>query len=155
MGTQHSSTTVRNLTKALFGKKHIAYGRILDHWTEIMGQQLCQKTSPQSVRYRKSKTGEITTILVIECSSADALLVNYQKLMILERINHLIGKPRFVDILLEHTSPAFAVKDLMQKQEGFNAVKPELDTNIQDMINHIEDDQLKERLQSYIDAANR
>ncbi len=154
MATKHSSSTVRALTKSVFGKKHIAFGRILDHWTDIIGKDLSEKTQPKAVRYRKDKNKQMVAVLVIDSDSADAIHISYQKLLILERINQLIKKPRFIDIIIEHQPIAHKVSDKTTKQETFRAETP-LPENITTMIEAIEDDVLRETLNRYITSANR
>lgn len=155
MGTQHSSSTVRQLTKKLFQKKHIAYGRILDHWIDIVGKDFAEKSQPHAMSYRKDKEKKVVAALTITASSADIMSLSYQKGVIIERINHLIGKPRIIDIKFEHQAPAsFHVRD--SKQGSFNT-RPSINVpqEVRQSVADIQDEALKERLEQFINAANR
>ncbi|HCK33196.1 MAG TPA: hypothetical protein DHW10_06610 [Rhodospirillaceae bacterium] len=155
MGTQHSSSTVRQLTKKLFEKKHIAYGRILDHWTDIVGKDFAEKSQPHAMSYRKNKEKKVVAVLTITASSADIMALSYQKGVIIERINHLIGKPRIIDIKFEHQAPtSFQVSD--NKQKSFDA-RPSINIpqDARESVAQIQDEALKERLERFFDAANR
>lgn len=153
MVTKHTASLVRQLNKSIFGKKHIAFGRILDHWKDIMGESLYEKARPVSVSYRKTKDGHFVAVLKIATSSALSMRLSYQKMLILEKMNQLIDKPKFVDIDIEHETIDYSVRD-KQKQKQFSSVKP-LSEDVTAMLKEIEDETLKARLQQYLTSANR
>ena len=154
MGVKHSSSLVRQLSKGLFQKKHIAFGRILEHWSEITGETLAAQSAPMAVRYRKNKDGAPTAILKVSVPSAHVTTFAYQKMMMIERINQLIGKPRFTDILLEHQAPQ-SLKISDRKQQSFVDKPKAVGQDIQEMIDGIEDKDLQQRLSAYITAAHQ
>lgn len=152
MVTKHAASLVRQVNKSIFGKKHIAFGRILDHWKDIMGETLHEKTRPISVSYRKQKDKTFVAVLKIATTSSLSMQVSYQKMLILEKVNQLIDKPHFVDVVIEHETVDYKVSD--NKQQKFSSVKP-LSDDIQTMLQEIEDETLKKRLEQYLTSANR
>ena len=154
MGVKHSSSLVRQLSKVMFDKKHVAFGRILDNWEQITGETLSKQSAPLAVRYRKNKDGAPTAILKVAVPSASATTFAYQKMLMIERINQLIGKPRFTDMLFEHQSPQqFKISD--NEQASFKRENKEISPDLKEMIDGIEDKDLQLRLSRYITAAHQ
>lgn len=153
--SKHSATILRDLNKSLFGKKHIAYGRIFEHWSDIIDKSMVNQCIPAGVRYRKDKAGETVCVLKIQTNSALALRLSYQKGLILERINMLIGKPKFVDIQIIHqsTDQPLTKKKSMAKAAKAPKMETSLDQETQVMLDAIDDEELKTRLESYLRAA--
>ncbi len=80
-------------------RKYIALGRIVNAWTEIVGQELATKAQPVGMRYPRQQQGkDPAVILEIAASSGDATLLHYQKGLIMERINQLFGAGWVTDI---------------------------------------------------------
>ncbi len=74
------------------GRKYIALGRVVNHWSEIVGSDLAGKAQPVKIRYMKEGRAKTpSAILNIAVSGANATLLHYQKDLILERINQIFG----------------------------------------------------------------
>ena len=109
---------------------------------------------PAGVRYRKDKDGQTVCVLKIQTSSALALRLSYQKGLILERINMLIGKPPFVDIQIIHQSFDQPLPKRRTVNKPTAPMPPiELDPQTQALLDEIEDQELKVKLQSYLHSA--
>lgn len=76
-----------------FSRKYIALGRVVNHWSEIVGPDMAAKAQPLKIRYMKEKMAKTpSAALDIAVAGADATLLHYQKDLILERINRIFGE---------------------------------------------------------------
>jgi len=94
------SDSVTKVTGKTFSRKYVALGRVISHWTDIVGKDFASKAQPVKIQYRyKKKTAQKSNAkkekpqatLEIATSSADATIMHYQKDVILERINQIFG----------------------------------------------------------------
>lgn len=98
------SESIPKVTDKTFSRKFISLGRIVTHWAEIMGADMASKAQPLKIHFRKPKTARSLpqTTLDIAVSSADAVLLTYQKDVILEKINRVFGERWITDIKFVH-----------------------------------------------------
>lgn len=139
-----SESTAR-IVKESFSNKYVKLGRIVNNWSEIVGEKMADKAQPVRIRYRKhekAKTPEAS--LDIAVSSANATLLHYQKDLILERINQIFGEKwirsiRFVNI------PSNEERSLRRQK-----IKPPMSADqketLSNMVASITDGDIKERL---------
>ena len=93
-------------------------------------------------------------ILKVAVPSASVTTFAYQKMLMIERINQLIGKPRFTDMIFEHQAPhQFKVSD--GKQMPLKRDSKEISSDLKEMIDGIDDKDLQLRLSRYITAAHQ
>jgi hypothetical protein len=129
-----------------FERKYVALGRIIGHWTDIVGAKLADKAQPVKIVYRKrDKQKTPDALLEIAASSADATLLHYQKDLILERINQIFGDRwitaiRFVNI-------AANTATLRKKKAQKPLTNPEK-KHLSDMLQEIADEEIKKKLES-------
>lgn len=144
-GPRLLSNTVPKVTGKIFGRKYIMLGRLLTQWTEIVGEDLANKTTPVKLRSMKDyKTGKRISTLDISASTADATLLHYRKDLILERLNLLFGEGlitaiRFVPKAINESKPArnYRKKPLSFDEKEF----------LSSVLEDVEDDSIKEKLQ--------
>lgn len=81
-----------------FSRKFVALGRIVAHWSDIVGDQFASKACPLRILYKNPPKGKSKqavmlpqTVLEIAASSADATVLHYQVDLILERIEAIFG----------------------------------------------------------------
>lgn len=118
MSLNHASKHLRSLSKKVFADKHVALGRIIERWEDIMGPHLSKRSLPASMSYRKNgKDQSITAQLSIRISSADALELSMQEPVILERINQILGKPRVVKLFPVH-GDVFKIKPIKKTKSN-------------------------------------
>jgi hypothetical protein len=141
------TASLSRLTSDTFSKKFVALGRILNNWNDIIGAELAVKAQPVKIHYRKPKTkGENPqATLEIAASSADAAVLHYQKELILARINQIFGDSWITAIRFVHIpsnsdadSPAFS-RPVQVKAEDME--------HLQTILNEIEDDEIRNRLE--------
>ena len=139
-----SESTSRIASKT-FSRRYIALGRLINQWKEIMGTQFADLAQPLKLNYRKkgrSKKDAYVT-LDIATSAANATLLNYQKGVILERINSLFGNNWIKDI-------RFVASELAEETPEPKKVIPSLTGNEKKYLSgdQIEDPDIKEKLES-------
>tara|TARA_R110001592_G_scaffold16881_8_gene71535 strand:+ start:6043 stop:6507 length:465 start_codon:yes stop_codon:yes gene_type:complete len=129
-----------------FSRKYIALGRLVNQWTEIMGEGLADKAQPLKIHYRKAgKEKKPYALLDIATSASNATILNYQKGLILERINALFGDDWIKDI-------RFVVSELAQSEVVAKKIKQPLTGGekkyLSEVLDQIEDPDIKEKLES-------
>lgn len=144
------SETVPKVTGKIFSRKYIALGRIVTHWEDIIGKDMAEIAQPLKIHYRstaknggKRKKGEAT--LDIAASSADSVLLNMQKGVILERINQVFGDSWITDIRFVHVTPEKKTKMVRRPPPPLN---DENKKYIAQTLEEIEDPDIKRRLES-------
>lgn len=139
-----SEATARIAGKS-FERKYIALGRIVNNWEGIVGQKLADKAQPVKIHYRKKKgSDKPDAMLEIAASSAHATVLHYQKDLILERINQIFGDQwisgvRFVNL------PSNTENKTRKKPKA--PLTADEKKTLSDMLNSIEDDDMKKRLE--------
>lgn len=133
-----------------FERKYISLGRIVKHWSDIVGQRLADKAAPVKIHHRPARQGKSAqNSLDIAVDSANATALHYQKDLILERINQLFGEEwitaiRFVHIPVNQS----ALKPSVIKPPLSEAEKKLLS----DTVSRITDSEIQERLLSLGEA---
>lgn len=134
-----------------FERKYIALGRIVKHWSEIVGPKLADKAQPVKIHYRKQKNQKKPlTTLEIATSSADATAMHYQKDLILERINQLFGE-QWISAIRFVAIPSNASLQPMKKRSKNNRTPLTADQKktLSDMVLSVEDEHMRDRLKEF------
>lgn len=138
-----SEATAR-VTGKSFKRKYIALGRIVNHWSEIVGEKLASKAQPVQIHYRKHKKSQKPVAsLDIAVSSADATLLHYQKDLILERINQIFGEQWISAIRFVH-APSNSQSSFGKKQA--RPLTQDEKDSLSSLLAEIADDEIKSRL---------
>ena len=129
-----------------FSKKYIALGRLVNQWNDIMGNDFADKAQPLKIHYRKKgKENKPYALLDIATSASNATILNYQKGLILERINSLFGDDWIKDI-------RFVVSEVSESEKNVKKIKPPLTEDekkyLSGVLDQIEDPDIKEKLES-------
>ena len=143
------SEPTSRIANKTFSRKYIALGRVVNQWKEIMGEDFAALAQPIKLNYRKNgKTNgknNSYAILDIATSAANATLLNYQKGVILERINSLFGNNWIKDI-------RFVDSDLSEQPLEPKPVKAPLTAGnkkyLSGVLDQIEDPDIKEKLEN-------
>jgi len=144
-----SESTARVSGKC-FERKYISLGRIVKHWSDIVGQRLADKAAPVKINYRKGAKGKKpTTSLDIAVDSANATALHYQKDLILERINQLFGEEWITGVRFVHIP-------VNQSHVAPTKIKPALSLDekklLSEAVSRITDNEIQERLLSLGEA---
>ncbi len=128
-----------------FSKKYIAIGRLVEQWTDIMGEDFASKAQPVKIHYRKTKDQKPCARLDIATSQSYATILAYQKDLILERINRIFGDKWITEVkfVISHTidpplTPKKANTPLTQDEKKY----------LSDVLDQISDQDYKQKLES-------
>jgi hypothetical protein len=118
------SDLVPGLTKDIFGRKNMLFGKMLTEWAQIAGAEMAARTMPLDLKFsrppaRKQKaksapdanihkvptlsdvtayTGIGQAVLHLAVQPSYALELSYQKSLLIERLNIFFGYPAIKDI---------------------------------------------------------
>jgi hypothetical protein len=102
------------LTKGIFGRKNILFGKLLAEWGHIAGPEIAARTVPMDLKFaRKADTGKGPgqAVLHLAVQSAYALELSYQKNLLIERLNMFFGYAAIKDIKIVQNSEIMNKKD--------------------------------------------
>lgn len=129
-----------------FQRKYIALGRIVNNWREIVGEGFAEKAQPVKIHYRKNKKRDKPdAILHIATNSSEAQKLQYQKGLMMERINQIFGEAWITDIKFV---PVVANAPAAKPKKRVAPLTSEQKKTLSDMVLAIEDDEIKDRLLS-------
>ena len=110
------SDLVPALTKDVFGRKNMLFGKMLAEWEHIAGPEIAAQTTPMELKYSRtggSKKADGTVkadktppkaTLVLAVQPAYALELSYQKDLLAERLNVFFGYPAIKEIkIIQHS----------------------------------------------------
>ncbi|MBL6946346.1 MAG: DUF721 domain-containing protein [Rhodospirillales bacterium] len=135
---------VEKVTKPLFGKRGLADGAIVRNWPAIVGADFAKVTAPEKLSF---PTGERAggTLHLRVASGAVATQIQHAEPVILERINGYFGY-RAVARLRMMQAPVAARKEFELSTP--KEIDPQDDKAIAEILSGIEDEELREALQS-------
>lgn len=145
---RHLSESTSRVTKSNFSSKYIALGRIVDGWTDIIGEAMVAHAQPVRLNTRtpKNRRTKPDCILDIACSSSHAIVLQYQKPLILERMATIFGNRWVTDIKF---IPARALPPRPKRVMHYpkRALHSQDHEFIDETLAHIDDDCIKQRLE--------
>ena len=146
------SSAVPKVTNKTFKRKYIALGRIVTQWREIIGEKMADHAQPLKIHYRKPKRkgDPPRATLDIAASSAQASILIMQKGLLLEKINHIFGEALVTDIRFVHQTTAQSKTSSTKKH--LQPLTQEEKNSLSNMLDAVEDDELKSRLSSMGEA---
>ncbi len=144
------SNAIPKVTDKTFKRKYIALGRIVTQWRDIVGDNMADHAQPLKIHYRKPKRkgDRATATLDVATSSAQASLLVMQKGVILEKINHIFADSLITDIKFVHQT----THKPQTKVKKAAILSDEQKNSLSDMLDNIEDSELKARLASMGEA---
>jgi hypothetical protein len=98
---------MKTLGKSGEAKKHAGLMRIINHWADIVGQDMADHTSPVKIISRRQqcrKTGNVgyISLLKIKCSGAMGTAIAMRGQLIAQRLNRLFATDKFTDVIIEN-----------------------------------------------------
>ncbi len=145
--TSSISSLVPSLLKKMGGaaeaKKSASIIRVMNHWADIIGKDMVDKTMPIKIGFKKQKnraTGDQETIrtLKLKAEGAFATAIAMRESIICQRLNTLFGADDFGALIIEQGT--------IQKRQQKAKSKPTVNHDLN--LNHITDPILKQRLES-------
>ncbi len=129
-----------------FQRKYIALGRIVNSWRDIVGESFATLAQPVKIQYRKNaKTDKPDATLHIATNSSQAQKMQYQKGLIMERINQIFGEAWITDIKFV---PIVANAPVSKPKKHAPPLTSEQKKTLSDMVVGIEDDEIRNSLLS-------
>jgi len=109
------SDLVPNLTKGIFGKTNMLFGKLLAEWAHIAGDEIASQTTPLELKFSRTGSGKSAkggkadktppkATLHLAVQPAYALELSYQKNLLIERLNMFFGYGAIKDIKLIQNS---------------------------------------------------
>lgn len=141
------SDALPKVNSKIFARKYIALGRIVTNWDDIIGVELADKAQPIKIHYRKVRDNgkKSEAVLEVAVTSANAALLQYQKDVILERINQIFGDRWITDLKFKHV-PVDRKQAIVKKRKRSLSLDEE--KNLSEMLENIDDPDIKSRLES-------
>ncbi len=142
--------SVKKVTSNVCKKKFISLGRVLDHWSDIIGPEMAYYAEPASIKVRKKGYGKNQTFektLQIAVAPAHSMTVSYRKGMILERINRLLPYEGIIDLEFIPTTRRLE-KTLKTKEKVQKTLSEKEKDFLSSILDDMEDGEIKDRLLS-------
>lgn len=119
-GFERASNLVAGRVRTASETRGFAVSRLLTHWNDIVGADLCGMARPVDITYGKS-FGATLTLLV---KGAEAPMVEMQKEAIRERVNACYGYAAIQKVRLTQTAP----RGFAEEQTAFSGTpqRPEV-----------------------------
>ncbi|MBP5160811.1 MAG: DUF721 domain-containing protein [Alphaproteobacteria bacterium] len=143
-GLQSVGVYIDQATRTLLGKRGFWNADIIAHWDEIVGQELSQGIRPDKITYPKGKGGVVHLRVA---GGAFAVMAEHKKREILDRLNTFVGSQAFEDIKMTQGANLHPKKE--EAQPVKKAITPEQEKELERILAHIRDPQLKEALFAY------
>jgi len=144
--------TVGNYTQSvldpLFKTHGYYFGLISLDWSKIIGEELSQQCHPLSLKFKKGEgTGAVLTLRVIPSA---ALMIGYQKGIIIEKIAVYFGKRIVETIIFQQSHLGTHVgqrKNTQSRNHELSSPPPPLPKDVQQSLLSIEDKDLQTSLE--------
>lgn len=96
---------VPGLTKGIFGRKNLLFGKMLSEWVHVAGADIAAVATPIDLKFaRKADNKNNQAVLHLAVKPAAALELSYQKSLLIERLNVFFGYPAIKDIKIIQNS---------------------------------------------------
>lgn len=131
-----------DITRPVLKKRGFSNASLLQHWSEIVGEEMSRGVRPEKITY--GKKGGILYLKVT--SGAFAVMVEHRKKNLLDRIASFNGHAGIVDIKVSQGNLPHEKKEKEDKKEVFLSAEEEKILEIK--ISGVEDEELRKRLLS-------
>jgi len=95
------SDLVPGLTRDIFGRKNLLFGKLMAQWPHIAGPDMAERAMPMDLKFQRKAEKDKTppqAVLVLAVQPAYALEFSYQKGLLIERLNMFFGYPAVKDV---------------------------------------------------------
>jgi len=130
---------VREITKPILGMRGFAEVDILSHWTDIIGEDLARGIRPEKLVFEKNKRTD-GTLYVKSAGGAFAMLFEFQKGQVVERINGFFGYPAVTQVKIRQGSLRLDKNDRVEKTQ----LSKDQEKQLRKKVAGISDDDLKQ-----------
>lgn len=142
------SDLVPGLTKDIFGRKNLLFGKMLAEWPHIAGEDMAAKTTPIELKFSRAKKDDTANqaILNLAVQSAYALEFSYHKNLLIERLNMFFGYPAIKDIKIVQNSEI--MRNKTTKAPPTRPLTVQESAKIDDMVSKIKENDLQTALKN-------
>ena len=126
-------SVMNKLGGAAEAKKSASIIRLINHWPEIIGQEMTSKTSPIRITFKQQKnreTGEQEKIRVLKLKAESAIgtSIAMREAIILDRLNRLFGTDNFKKLdIVQGTVTALQKQKTKKPDRHYDIELPEID----------------------------
>jgi hypothetical protein len=128
-GTHLLLDALNALTKPLLKQNGYYYAKLIIDWEKIVGSEIAKVTKPLSLFFKKGMSGNAQLVLQVEPSAA--LIVGFQKGLILQKISAFYGKALVDDLRIKQQH--FTIKKTPEK----TLQKGNIPTHIEESIRNL------------------
>lgn len=142
------SDLVPGLTKDVFGRKNLLFGKMAAGWADIAGAEVAAKAVPVDLKFSR-KTGQDKNpqaVLHLAVSGAAALELSYQKSLLIERLNMFFGYPAIKDIKFFQDSEVMGNKTPRLRKN--RALTPQEEQDIDRLLLPVQENDLQTALKN-------
>jgi hypothetical protein len=90
----------QKIVSPVFKARGLVEGKIITHWSHIVGENFARLSLPEKIVFPKGKKGEGT--LYLSVTSSSALLLHYAQGLILEQVNTFFGYKAIAKLHMTH-----------------------------------------------------
>lgn len=130
---------IHKLTEPILKKNGFYYANLLLDWQKIVGAETARVTTPLNISFKKGE--QLHAHLTLQVEPAAALIMGFQKGLIIQKITAFYGKPLIKDIYFKQQSFRKA-----QKNEKKDIKKP-IEEHVIMNIKNIQSTDLENALQ--------
>lgn len=101
------SDLVPGLTRDIFGRKNLLFGKLMAQWMHIAGPDIAERAMPMDLKFQRKAEKDKSppqAVLVLAVQPAYALEFSYQKGLLIERLNMFFGYPAVKDVKVVQNS---------------------------------------------------
>jgi len=131
---------VQSITRPILGRRGFAEVDILGSWEDIVGADLARGILPEKLTFEKDKRIN-GTLFVKSAGGAFAILFEFQKARVIERINGFFGYPAVSQIKIRQGY----LKIKPQPVEKGRSLTPAEEADLQKRVSKIEDETLRQQ----------
>jgi hypothetical protein len=165
------SDLVPGLTKDIFGRKNMLFGKMAAEWVQVAGEEIAARTMPLDLKFsgmtdkrkgkktpvdanlqpippvsRLGRAGSAQAVLHLGVQPGYALELSYQKALLIERLNVFFGYPAIKDIKIVQYSEVMNNKSLPKAQTRPITLQEERD--IDDAVAAVQENDLQTALKN-------
>lgn len=144
------SDLVPGLTRDIFGRKNLLFGKLMAQWMHIAGPDIAERAMPMDLKFQRKAEKDKSppqAVLVLAVQPAYALEFSYQKGLLIERLNMFFGYPAVKDVKVvqnseimdkkKPTKPAAKPLTLQEQQKVEAAVAAVQENDLQTALKNL------------------
>ncbi len=128
----------QGLVKPVFKARGLLEGKIISHWSQIVGEKFAQLSMAQRISFPKGSRKNGT--LYVSVTSASAFLLEHAQDLIIERVNTFFGYKAVEKLKMIHDFSLPKIKENPQAPSELSRTDLKW---LEDIVDQVEDSELK------------